>query len=148
MVWEIERGECGGFSRLETEFSFQVSCTPIWNLVYLKLDPIRLWHFKQSWRSCVALQLWLLQLGPKLNGLGVTRGGRLMFQSYFWGCIRFLNQEDAVANRLQGFGAAWPSPCPCARHLALAFQKTEARALLSLARSQSLLDLSFSSLFR
>ena len=73
-------------------FRFQVSCTPIWNIVSLKLGRIRLWHFKQSWRSRIALQLWLLQLVPKLNILGVTRGGRLMFQSYFWGGIRFLNQ--------------------------------------------------------
>ena len=86
MVWEILRGEVGSFSQLETEFSFQVSCTPIWNLVSLKPDRIRLWHFKQSWRSRVALQLWLLQLVPKLNRLGL-RGEEDWCFSHIFGVV-------------------------------------------------------------
>ena len=83
MVWEILRGEVGGFSRLETEFNFQVSWTPLWNLVSLQPGQIRLWHFNQSWRYRVTLQQLLLPLVPKLNGFKVKNGRRLRFQCIF-----------------------------------------------------------------
>ena len=41
MVWDIKRGEVGGFSRLEIEFSFQVSSTQFGTLYlsnHAKLD--------------------------------------------------------------------------------------------------------------
>ena len=67
------RAEAGGRRR----------ATLLWKLVSLQPGRIRLWHFKQSWRSRVALQHLLLPLVPKLNVLGVTKGGRLRFQCIF-----------------------------------------------------------------
>jgi len=52
-----------------------------------------------------------------------------------------LNLDDAVADRSQGFGAAWPSGAPATRHLATVLVKTETwRPQLSLwlTRSPSL----------
>ena len=67
------RAEAGGRRR----------ATPLWKLVSLQPGRIRLRHFKQSWRSRVALQHLLLPLVPKLNGFGVKRGQRLMFPCIF-----------------------------------------------------------------
>ena len=49
----------------------------------------------------------------------------IRLQWYFWGGIRILNLDDVVADRSQGFGAAWPSGAPAARHLATVLVKTE-----------------------
>jgi len=65
----------------------------------------------------------------------------IRLQWYFWGGIRILNLDDVVADRSQGFGAAWPSGAPVARHLTTVLVKTETwRPQLSLwlTRSPSL----------
>ena len=49
----------------------------------------------------------------------------IRLQWYFWGGIRILNLDDAVADRSQGFGAAWPYGAPAARHLTTVLVKTE-----------------------
>ena len=52
-------------------------------------------------------------------------GMNIRLQWYFWGGIRILNLDDVVADRSQGFGAAWPSGAPAARHLTTVLVKTE-----------------------
>ena len=83
------RAEAGGRRR----------ATPLWKLVSLQPGRIRLWHFKQSWRSRVALQHLLLPLVPKLNGFGVKRGQRLMFP-YIFAVVLF---------RIEKRMASWPT---------------------------------------
>jgi hypothetical protein len=83
------------FSRLETEFSFQVSPTPLWSLVSLEPGRIKLWRYKQIWRPHVALQLWLLPLLPRWNRFGVTKGGSLVFQCIF---VVVLSAPELISN--------------------------------------------------
>ena len=97
---------------------------PTLDLVSLQRGRIRLWRFKKTWRSRIALQHLLLPLVPKLNRFGVKKGRRLMFQCIFGVVLSFLNQP-------QRFTTAWPratllsrvvlerpslSPAPCPLH--------------------------------
>ena len=49
----------------------------------------------------------------------------IRLQWYFWDDIRILNLDHVVADRSQGFDAAWPSGAPAARHLTTVLVKTE-----------------------
>ena len=65
----------------------------------------------------------------------------IRLQWYFWGGIRILNLDDAVADQSQGFGTAWPSSAPATRHLVTVLVKTETwcpQLSLWLTRSPSL----------